>query len=115
MATRTRSSLSIGTRLLAAVLVVVVLAAGIWLAGGAITNDFGLAMVLTGAWIGLFGLVCLAVAWRSRGLRVPVIGAYILTAAVVGVYLGRSMFLDDEVNENVVRVIPEAPARAGEP
>jgi hypothetical protein len=101
-------------RLLAFPVGVVVLLAGIWVAGGLITNDFGLAMVLTIAWMGVAGLACLGIAWRRRGLRVPVIGAYLLTAAVAGVYLGRSMFFDDVVHEDVVRAAPERAQRGQE-
>jgi hypothetical protein len=97
-------------RLLAVPAVVVLLLVGIWVAGGLITNDFGLAMVLTIVWMAIAGLACLALAWRWRGLRVPVIGAYLVTAAVVGIYLGRSMFLDSEVNEDVVTAAPPSPA-----
>jgi hypothetical protein len=98
----------------AAVAVVVVVIAGIWVSGGLITNDFGLAMALTALWIGVAAAGCLAVAWRRPGLRVPVIGAYLLTAAVAGGYLGRSTLFDDEVNERVVRVSPPAAAAGGE-
>jgi Electron transfer DM13 len=101
-------------RLLAVPVVVVVVLVGIWVTGGVITNDFGLAMALTAAWMAVAGLACLAVAWRWRALRVPVIGAYLVTAAVVGFYLGRSMFLDDEVDESVVMAAPERPAARGE-
>jgi Electron transfer DM13 len=101
-------------RLLTVPVVVVVVLAGIWITGGVITNDFALAMALTAAWMAVAGLACVAVAWRWRALRVPVIGAYLATAAVVGFYLGRSMFLDDEVNENVVMAAPERPAARGE-
>ena len=47
----------------------------------------------------------------------PVGAAYILTAAVAGVYLGRSQFFDDEVDERVVMAAMEQPAPAdrGEP
>ena len=96
-----------------AVAVVVVLVAGIWVSGGVITNDFGLAMALTAVWMGIAAAACLAIAWRRPGLRVAVIGAYLLTAIVVGGYLGRSMLIDDEVNERVVRATPPAPDRAG--
>jgi hypothetical protein len=114
-ATRTRPGTSRAVRLLAAPVVIVVVLAGIWVAGGLITNDFGLAMVLTIAWMGIAGLACLGIAWRRRGLRVPVIAAYLLTAAVAGVYLGRSMFFDDVVHEDVVRAAPErAPQRGQE-
>jgi Electron transfer DM13 len=99
---------------LAAAVVVVTLIVGIWVAGGLVTNDFGVAMVLTVLWMALSGLACLAVGWRWRRLRVPVIGAYLVTAAVVGIYLGRSMFLDDEVNENVVTAAPKPASGRGE-
>jgi hypothetical protein len=88
----------------AAIAVIVVVIAGIWVSGGLITNDFALAMALTAVWMGLAAAGCLLVAWRRASLRVPVLGAYLLTAVLVGGYLGRSTLLDDEVNERVVRV-----------
>jgi hypothetical protein len=100
-------------QLAVAVAVVVVLVAGIWVSGGVITNDFGLAMALTAVWMGIAAAACLAIAWRRPRVRVAVIGAYLLTAIVVGGYLGRSTLIDDEVNERVVRVAPPAPDRAG--
>jgi Electron transfer DM13 len=109
---RARSGASLVARLAAAVAVVVVTVAGIWVSGGLITNDFALAMALTAVWMGVAAAGCLFVAWRRPGLRVPVLGAYLLTAVVVGIYLGRSTILDDEVNERVVRVSP--PVAAGE-
>jgi Electron transfer DM13 len=113
-ATRTNKRGSLMVSLLAAAVVVVALLVGIWVAGGLVTNDFGLAMVLTVLWMAIAGLACLAVGWRWRRLRVPVIGAYLVTAAVVGIYLGRSMFLDDEVNENVVTAAGPPPPGHGE-
>jgi Electron transfer DM13 len=104
--TSNRRVASIFGRLAAALAVVVVTVAGIWVSGGLLTNDFALAMALTAVWMGVAALVCLAVAWRRPRLRVPVLGAYLLTAIVVGGYLGRSTFLDDVVNERVVRASP---------
>src|SRR5215213_5125479 len=92
-------------KLAAAVSVVVIVLVGIWVSGGLLTNDFELAMALTAVWMGVAAAGCLALVWRRPGLRVPVIGAYLLTAVVVGGYLARSTFIDDEVNERVVRVI----------
>ena len=103
---RTRRGTSVIASLVAAVVVVVVVLVGIWVSGGLITNDFALAMALTAVWMGIAAVGCLPVAWRRPRLRVPVLGAYLLTALVVGVYLGRSTLLDDEVNERVVRVSP---------
>jgi len=113
-AIRTKPRGSLLLSLLAAAVVVVALIVGIWVAGGLVTDDFGVAMVLTVVWMALSGLACLAVGWRWRRLRVPVIGAYVVTAAVVGIYLGRSMFLDDEVNEKVVTAAPQPSPGRGE-
>jgi hypothetical protein len=52
---------SIAVRILSVAVVVAGLLLGIWLAGGVITNDFGAAMALTIAWMGIAGLACLAV------------------------------------------------------
>lgn len=101
-------------KLAVAVAVVVVVIVGIWVSGGLITNDFGLAMALTAVWMGVAAAGCLLVAWLRPDLRLPVLGGYLLTAVVVGGYLGRSTFFDDEVNERVVRVSP-AGEHAGEP
>lgn len=98
----------------AAVVTVLVVVAGIWVSGGLITNDFELAMALTAVWMGLAAVGCLLIAVRRRDLRAPVMGAYLLTALVVGGYLGRSQFLDDAVNEKVV-VPSAAPAQADAP
>ena len=93
-------------RFLAVPLVAVVVLAGIWVTGGLLTNDFWLAMVLTAAWMAAAGLACLAIGWRRRELRVPVIGTFLVVAVAAGVYLGRSQFVDDVVNERVVRASP---------
>jgi hypothetical protein len=102
-------------RPLAAVAVAVILLAGVWVAGGKITNDFTASMVLTGVWLGAAGLACLAIGLRRRDLRVPVIGTYLVIAAALGAYLSMSVFLEDEVNEEVVMAAPASPAPRGEP
>jgi Electron transfer DM13 len=108
---RTARSTSLGPKALAGIATAALTAAGVWVAGGLITNDFGLAMGLTTAWLVLAGLACVGIALRRRGLAVPVLGAYLLTAGAIGIYLGRSMFIDDTVDERVVRVDP-APNRS---
>ena len=115
MSTRTspRPRASLGIKLAAALAVVVIVLVGTWASGGLVTNDFGVAMTLTAAWMVLAGVGCALIAWRNRNLRVPVLGAYLLTAALLGGYLGRSTFLDDEVSENVVQVTPGVPAGDG--
>ena len=98
-----RDTNSILAQVVAAAAVVVLVIAGIWVTGGVITNDFGLAKALTAIWFVVAGAACLAIARQRPGLRVPVLGAYLVTALVAGVYLGRSQLMDDEVNERVVR------------
>jgi Electron transfer DM13 len=85
---------------------------GLWVAGALLTNDFELAMLLTAGWMGLAGLIALGIAIRSRAFRWPVLGAYVVTAVVIGVYLGRSVFMDDVVNEQVATAAPAASASA---
>jgi hypothetical protein len=104
-ATRSPSRL----RLLAIPVVAAVVVLGLWVTGGLITNDFGVSMWLTAGWMALSGLICLVVAVRSRALRWPVLGAYAVTAAIAGVYLGSSVFMDSVVDEDVA-VAPAAPA-----
>ena len=94
------------TRLLSIPLVALGLLAGIWVAGGLLTNDFRLAMALTAAWMAIAGLACGVVAWRRPQLRLPLIGTYLLVAAAAGLYLGRSQFVDDVVDERVATVSP---------
>jgi Electron transfer DM13 len=110
----TRARTSILAKGVAGLAVIAIVLAGIWVSGGLITNDFALAMALTAVWMGVAGAACLAIGWRRPGLRVPVIGAYLLTALVAGAYLGRSTLIDDEVNERVVRVTPPTPDTAGD-
>ena len=57
-ATRSRLALA----LVSIPVVVAVVLAGIWVTGGVITNSFTVSMWLTAAWMGLAGVVCLAIA-----------------------------------------------------
>jgi hypothetical protein len=101
--------------LLAIPLVAAVVVAGVWVAGGVISDDFRTSMALTALWFGLSGAACMAVALRSRRLRVPVLGAYVVTAAVVGGYLGLSTLRDRVVDERVVTAGPPAMAGSAAP
>jgi hypothetical protein len=93
-------------RLVSIPVTVVVVVVGIWLTGAVITNNFALAMVLTVAWMALAGLIALAIAFRSRVFRWTVLGAYVVTAAVIGGYLSMSVFMDNVVNEQVAVAAP---------
>jgi Electron transfer DM13 len=111
---KTHRRAPLAARLLAVPLVALAVLVGIWVTGGVLTNDFALAMALTAVWMGVAGLACAAVAWRRPELRLPVLGTYLLVAAAVGVYLGRSQFVDDVVNERVVSVSPPVTEEAEE-
>jgi hypothetical protein len=88
-------------RVLSVPVVALVLLGGGWVAGARITNDFTASIVLTTAWVGLVGFACLAVVLRRREMW-PSLAAFVVTAAVAGVYLGAETFLDDKVDEDVV-------------
>ena len=105
---------SITLRLLAFIAVAVVVLAGVWVAGGVVTDSFAGSIALTTVWFGVSGLVCLAIAVRRRALRVPVLGAYVLVAAVAGGYLGWSTLNDRVVDEQVAVGMPLAAEPAGE-
>jgi hypothetical protein len=81
--------------------VLVVMVLGVWVAGGLITDEFKLAMLLTGGWMALLGLACLILAIRHRRLAIPVLGAYFAGAAAIGAYLALTTLTDTVVNERV--------------
>ncbi len=93
-------------RVLSVPITVVIVLVGIWVAGGVITNDFELAMRLTVLWMVAAGITAVAVGYLSRPFRWPVIGAYVVTALALGGYLGRSVFMDKTVNEQVAMAAP---------
>jgi hypothetical protein len=105
----TRSPVLFAARVLSIPVTVVIVLAGIWITGGLITNDFELAMRLTVLWMAAAALAAAVIGYFSRPFRWPVIGAYVVTALVVGAYLGRSVFMDKTVNEQVAVAAP-APA-----
>ena len=84
---------------------------GVWVAGGVITDDYRTSMGLTAGWFLLAGAACVAVARRSRPLRVAVLATYVVTAGAVGAYLAATTLQDRVVDEQVVTAAP-APAPA---
>jgi hypothetical protein len=105
---------SLALRLLSVPVVGATLLAGVWVAGGVITNDFHASIALTTVWFGLSGLACLVIAVRAPGFRVPVVATYLVAAAVIGGYLGLATLQDRVVDEQVVVGVPmsEAAPRA---
>ena len=106
--------MSLPLRLIAVPVVVVAVAAGVWLAGAVLTEDATVAMVLTGLWFGMAGAVALFVGWRWRPLAIPVVGAYLVTATALGGYLLFSSNVDKVVNEDVVVAAPRVTATTSE-
>jgi hypothetical protein len=88
-------------------LVAAIVIAGIWLAGGVLTNDFRLSMLLTALWVGLVGLAALIVAVRWRPLALPVLGTVVVTAGSVMGYLFYVSSVDKVVDEQVAVAAPE--------
>ena len=103
---------SVYRSLLAILSVAVVFVFGVWVAGGVISNDFKTSMALTAAWFLFSGAACLLVAWRSRALRVAVLGTYVVVAGAVGAYLGLTTLQDRVVHERVVTAAPATAAGA---
>jgi Electron transfer DM13 len=93
-------------------LVAAIVLVGIWVAGGVLTNDFRLSMLLTVVWLGMAGLVALAVALRWRPLALPVLGAVVVTAGSALGYLFYASSVDKVVDEQVA-VAAGAPAAPG--
>lgn len=98
-------------RLLSVPVVVVLLLGGGWVAGGLLTNDFTLSMVLTAAWAGIVGLACL-LAFRRRREMWPALAAFAVTATAAGIYLGSETLIDDKVDEDVVSAQPSPGGRS---
>lgn len=96
-------------RLASLLVTAAVVALGVWVAGGWVTDDFRVSMTLTAVWFAVAAAGCVVVARRHRALRVPVALGYVLTAAVIGVYLGATALRDRVVDEQVVMAAP-APA-----
>jgi len=94
--------MSLVARLLAVPVVAALVLAGVWVTGGVISNDFRVSMALTAVWFVVAGAACVIVARHSRPLRFPVLAAYLVTAALVGGYLGLSTLRDRVVDERVV-------------
>jgi hypothetical protein len=88
-----------------------VVAAGIWLAGGVVTDDFTASMALTAAWFAISAVAALAIGLRRRGLLVPVVAGYLLSAVPIGAYLGLTTLRDSVVHEDVAAGVRVATGR----
>ena len=100
------SRIPLWLRLALVPIVAVVVLAGIWVAGGVLTNDFRVSMLLTVVWLGLAGLTALVVALRWRPLALPVLGTVVVTATGVMGYLLYASSVDKVVDEQVAVAAP---------
>ncbi len=88
-------------RVLLAPVTAIVVLLGIWVAGGKVTDDFAVSMVLTGLWFVVVLAVSVAV-WRRRpALRLPVSAVAVGTFVVIGGALAFLSMRDVTVNETV--------------
>ena len=99
--------------LLVALVVAVTVLAGVWVAGGVISNDFRTSMALTAIWFAASGVTCVLIARRRRALKIPVLAAFVLTAGAVGAYLAATTLRDRVVHEKVITAVPATQARDG--
>jgi len=97
--------------------VAVTFVAGVWVAGGVITNSFRGSMALVAVWYAAAGIGVLVLGLRRRSLRAPAWTGYALTAAAVGAFLAWTTLRDRVVHERVLVGVPvtqvaRAPERA---
>lgn len=83
-------------------IVALVVAFGVWVTGGLVTDDESVAMGLTGAWLLLAGVASVAVAWTRRAVAAPVLVGYAVAAVGLGGFLGYTSTIDQTVDEDVV-------------
>lgn len=107
---RTRP-VSIGTKVLAALAVVIVMIAGIFFFGR-LADDDRAAMAMTAGWFAVVLIAGYLLTAGRTALRLPMAVAYAAVAIAAGVLLGLPMLGDDEVSE---RVVTGTPASAEKP
>src|SRR4051795_11990207 len=98
----TASALNRHPRWLALPSAIIVFAAGVWVAGGVVTDSFRASTALVALWYALAAVVTLVVARRRHRLAVPLIAGYLLGAAGIAVVLAATTLRDRVVDERVV-------------
>jgi len=91
--------------------------AGVFIAGGVITNDFRLSMGLTAAWYLGAGAISIASFKAGRSTGIPILAGYLVAATATGGYLAATTLVDKTVHERVVTGTPasETPATSAQP
>jgi hypothetical protein len=101
--------------LLLAVAAAAITAAGVYVAGGVITDDFHASIALTAIWFGAAAAVALASLKAGRSIGLPILVGYVVAATAIGGYLAATTLNDKTVNEVVVMADPVPVAQADEP
>jgi len=89
-------------RWLALPVTVVLFAAGVWLAGGVLTNSFRASMALVAVWYAAAAGATFVIARYHRRLAAPLVGGYVLSAGAVALLLAVGTLRDRVVDEKVV-------------
>lgn len=110
--TTSTSRTSPASALAAFAAVALALAAGTLLLGRS-SDNATVSMGLTAAWFGVVLVAGAAVAWRRRGLVIPLAGGYAVVAVAVGALVVAPTLFDKTVDERVVTGRPagQAPER----
>jgi hypothetical protein len=77
-------------------------AAGVYIAGGVISNDFETSMALTAAWFAAAAAIALASLKAGRSTGLPILIGYAIAATAIGGFLAATTLRDKTVNEVVV-------------
>ena len=89
-------------------------AAGVYVAGGVITNDFRASMALTAIWFAAAAAIALASFNAGRSIGLPILAGYLIAATTIGGYLASTTLIDKTVDEVVVMADPVPAAEAAE-
>jgi hypothetical protein len=90
-----------GVRITLAIGAAAATVAGVWVAGGAVTDDFRGAMALTAAWYLIAAAIALASLKAGRSTGVPILAGYLIAATATGGYLAATTLKDKTVHETV--------------
>ena len=88
-------------RWLLALVTAAIFVLGVWVAGGIVTDDFKIAMGLTGLWFVVAGMVVGGIALRRRRLAAPLVIGFGIAAIAVGGFLALTTLRDKVVDEDV--------------
>jgi hypothetical protein len=102
------------TKVVAAVTVLLLVVAGVWFTGAVVSDDHKVAMAATGVFFALGFVACLLFVRSRRDLTLPVMGAFLVAATILGGWLFYESTVDDEVDEEVVVGAPRAAAAGGD-